>query len=82
MKDNHNEHKINRRDFFKTMGLAGLATTGIASCKSGTENGANHTTNTEIPTDKMTYRTHPSLGDKVEKITTIISNIANIIKPF
>ena len=65
MKDTHNEHKINRRDFFKTMGLAGLATTGIASCKSGTENGANHTTNTEIPTDKMTYRTHPSLGDKV-----------------
>lgn len=24
----------------------------------------------------------PSLGDKVEKITSIISNIANIIKPF
>ena len=27
-------------------------------------------------------RLKPSLGDKVEKITTIISNIANIIKPF
>lgn len=24
----------------------------------------------------------PSLGDKVERITTIVSNIANIIKPF
>ena len=27
-------------------------------------------------------RLKPSLGDKVERITTIISNIANIIKPF
>ena len=65
MKENHNEHKINRRDFFKTMGLAGLASTGIVSCKNGAGNSSKHAANTEIPTDKMTYRTHPSLGDKV-----------------
>jgi len=27
-------------------------------------------------------RLKPSLGDKIEKISTIVSNIANIIKPF
>lgn len=60
---------INRRDFLKVTG-ATAGTAALASCgiKSGGEEGevdymGHHTG--AIPTDKMTYRTTPSTGDKV-----------------
>ena len=60
---NH-QHKqsLSRRDFFKTVGTAGIATAGLAACSnenSGT-NAANLT-----GTGEMTYRTNPTTGDRV-----------------
>ena len=60
---------MNRRDFLKIAGTA-TATATLAACvgKTGSELGdldpAGHHTG-EIPTDRMTYRTHPQNGDKV-----------------
>ena len=55
------KQEINRRDFFKVMGAAGVASTGLAACS----NQKNETTLQEIPTDQMTYRTNPKTGDKI-----------------
>ena len=63
--------QINRREFLKTLGLAGAAVTGVslASCGGKKEEGdfnPNGTDTSEIPTDKMEYRSFPNLGeDKV-----------------
>lgn len=56
---------MNRRRFLKVLG-AGAATTTAAlyGCKPG--NGASSADERgEVPTDKMTYRTNPTTGDKV-----------------
>ena len=55
---------ISRREFLKTMGVAGIATTGLASCV-GTKKDAKDSPEGEVPKDKMTYRTNPTTGDKV-----------------
>ena len=55
------KQEINRRDFFKVMGAAGVASTGLAACS----NQKSETTLQEIPTDQMTYRTNPKTGDKI-----------------
>ena len=63
--------QINRREFLKTLGLAGAAVTGVSLASWGgkKEEGAcnpNGTDTSEIPTDKMEYRSFPNLGeDKV-----------------
>ena len=62
---------INRREFLKKLGLGGVAMAGtamLASC--GEEQKAQRALGTtfserEVPTDKMTYRTTPTTGDKV-----------------
>ena len=46
------------------MGVAGIATTGLASCV-GTKKDAKDSPEGEVPKDKMTYRTNPTTGDKV-----------------
>ncbi|MGM9693762.1 MAG: aldo/keto reductase [Alloprevotella sp.] len=53
------EH-ITRRDFLKTMGLAGAATAGIASCTSKSAQ-----TEPALENAEMTFRTNPKTGDKV-----------------
>lgn len=50
--------------FFKKIGATGIATTGLAACVNQDKN-AISTSVTEIPTDRMTYRTSPTTGDKV-----------------
>lgn len=55
---------ISRRDFLKTMGVAGLVTTGLASCAKKAVK-ETKTPEGEIPTDKMTFRTNPKTGEKV-----------------
>lgn len=62
--EDSNKGKINRRNFFKIAGVAGVATAGLAACvnkgntlSSDTEGGTG--------TGEMTYRTNPSTGDKV-----------------
>lgn len=61
---------IDRREFLKTLGLAGAAATGISTLAGCGSNQAeemtydpNGTVTGEIPTDKMEYRSYPSLGD-------------------
>ena len=52
---------ISRRDFFKRMGAAGIASAGLAACGGRQENPSS-------PTGQlgdMTYRTHPHNGDRV-----------------
>ena len=57
---------ISRRDFLKTMGVAGLATAGLVSCvNKQSDDKPSTTVNSEIPKDKMTYRTCHTTGDRV-----------------
>lgn len=63
---------INRREFLKTLGLAGAAATGVSLSSCGGKKAEdqmydpNGTVTGEIPTDKMEYRSYPSLdNDKV-----------------
>lgn len=60
--------KIDRREFLKRLGIgttavSALALAGCDSKKNPAGDGL--TSLSEIPTDKMTYRTNPSTGDKV-----------------
>ena len=64
-KQNDNKSLLSRRQFLKTMGIAGVATTSLAACIGNKDNGDNTTTAHPIPTDKMTYRTSPTTNDKV-----------------
>ena len=61
------QNKINRRDFFK---LAGTGTAVGAAALYGCSGKKEHTDSEsaalgEVPTDKMTYRTNPTTGDRV-----------------
>ncbi len=63
-KDNN---KIDRRGFLKLMGesfAAATATTTLIGCKKGSLKRGG-TALTEVPTDKMTYRTNHNTGDEV-----------------
>lgn len=62
--ENNKKKDITRRKFFKIVGTAGAVTAGLTAC-GGRNNTATSGTNSEIPTDKMTIRTHPTTGDKV-----------------
>lgn len=57
---NQDKNILSRRDFLKTLGAAGIASAGLSACS-----GSEKATNSEIPTDKMTYRTNPKTGEKV-----------------
>lgn len=64
MSNQHRNKALSRRDFLKTMGIAGIATTGLTACIGGKKDAAT-AANGPIPTDKMTYRVNPTTGDKV-----------------
>ena len=55
---------ISRREFIKTMGVAGIATAGLSSCV-GSKKETKELPEGEVPKDKMTYRVNPTTGDKV-----------------
>ena len=59
----NSRHELSRRDFLKTMGVASMATAGLAACGSG-DKGAS-ADGSDIPTDKMTMRVNKKTGDKV-----------------
>ena len=61
--DNKDKKNISRRDFFKTMGAAGLATAGLAAC-AGADTDASASKGEKKP-GGMTYRTNPTTGDRV-----------------
>lgn len=58
------KHSMTRRDFLKIIGFAG-ASAGLAACGSNKHTTADNPETAEPPTDKMTYRTSPTTGDKV-----------------
>ncbi len=69
---NSNNHEFTRRSFVKKVGafsaLATLATVGgigFGGCKRKSSEEDIYNTTTEIPKDKMTYRTNPKSGEKV-----------------
>lgn len=63
MEEKNNNH-INRRDFLKILGIAGAATTGLASCRNGAATSS--ATAGENEAAGMTYRSFPAVGeDKV-----------------
>ena len=64
MSNQHRNKALSRRDFLKTMGIAGIATTGLTAYIGGKKDAAT-AANGPIPTDKMTYRVNPTTGDKV-----------------
>ena len=61
---NQDKENLSRRDFLKTLGIAGVATAGLSACVGGKKSDDSSST-ADIPTDKMTYRTCPTSGDKV-----------------
>lgn len=56
---------ISRRNFLKTLGVAGVATAGLTAITGCGKEENKGISATDIPTDKMTYRTTPTTGDKV-----------------
>lgn len=61
--NNENKKTISRRNFFKTMGAAGLATAGLTAC-AGADKDASASKGEKKP-GGMTYRTNPTTGDRV-----------------
>lgn len=62
------KNNIDRREFLKRLGLgtAAVSATALVGCNSRSNPVAgNMTSQSEIPTDSMTYRTNPKTGDKV-----------------
>ena len=66
-KNNKNNSKINRRDFFKLAGAGTFASAAALYGCSGKNNRSDSESAAlgEIPTDKMVYRTNPTTGDRV-----------------
>ncbi len=56
---------ISRRDFLKTLGLAGAAVTGLSACAGKQNNESVPLSADDIPAEAMTLRTNPKTGDKV-----------------
>ena len=67
MEKKDRKEEINRREFLKRLGVGAAASTiGLAGCNSRNNIvSGNRSAQGEIPTDQMTYRTHPRTGDKV-----------------
>lgn len=63
--DKNNKGVQSRRDFLKTIGAVGVAATGLTACAGSGKDGTSTAAAGEIPTDRMTYRVHPTSGDKV-----------------
>ena len=62
----NNNNEINRRSFLKTLGEGSVATAAaLSGCKPDKKASAQSGAVGEVPTDKMTYRTTPTTGDKV-----------------
>lgn len=65
MKKENNQH-IGRRHFLKLMGVGtAAAATTLYGCGPDKQHVTETTVQGDIPTDKMTYRTNPTSGDKV-----------------
>lgn len=72
------KHKkeISRRDFLKTMGVAGAASAGLSACSNNDNTTA---AALEIPKDQMTYRQNPKNGDKVSLLGFGMMRLPSVI---
>ena len=69
---NENPQEMNRRKFLKVFGGGAVASSAaLYGCAPKNEPGAAVALG-EVPTDKMTYRQHPTNGDKVSILAYII----------
>ena len=69
---NENPQEMNRRKFLKVFGGGAVASSAaLYGCAPKNEPGAAVALG-EVPTDKMTYRQHPTNGDKVSILGTPI----------
>ncbi len=59
------KRNISRRDFLKTLGLAGATVAGLSGCAGKQNNEALPLSADDIPAEAMTLRTNPKTGDKV-----------------
>lgn len=66
---NHKPNGMERREFLKRLGMgtATVSATALAGCgwKEKAVSGGEVSASQEVPTDKMTYRTNPTTGDRV-----------------
>ena len=63
--EKENKHEIDRRKFLKVLGVgASISATSFYGCRDNMKKSVSGG-ETELPTNKMTYRTSPSTGDKV-----------------
>lgn len=60
--EEYNKH-INRRDFFKIVGITAATSTALYGCGPNSKNNPDNKASGEVPKDKMTYRSFPGLGD-------------------
>ncbi len=60
------QHNLDRREFLKRLSTGtALSAVALTGCRSQANSSLPSNTPGEVPTDKMTYRTHPTCGDKV-----------------
>ena len=63
MRKENRQKEMNRRDFLKAIGgTAAVSAAALYGCAGGEGSSAGHKATEEVPTDRMTYRTFPSLG--------------------
>ena len=63
--DNESERLFSRRQFLKTLGLSSLTVAGLSACNGGSGEQSASYSESDIPTDQMTYRLNPKTGDKI-----------------
>ncbi|ADV43398.1 aldo/keto reductase [Bacteroides helcogenes] len=83
MKDKQGK-EMNRRKFLKTLGTgAAVTTAALYGCGGKQQNTITGSTSAEgeVPTDKMTYRTTPSTGDKVSLLGYGCMRLPTVSKP-
>ncbi len=62
---------MDRREFLKILGV-GTATTALAGCNAGHEQTGGFGELGPVPTDKMTYRSFPALGE--DKVSLVLKS--------
>ena len=72
--------KIDRREFLKVLGVGAAATTAaLYGCKPKGGAAGDTAAVGEVPTDKMTYRTTPSTGDRVSLLGYLAGLCARLV---
>ena len=83
MDQKKNRHDLSRRDFLKIVGIStaatGVALTGCDSRRNAVS--GDRMAQTEVPKDRMTYRTNPKQGQRVSLLGVWLYALADITGP-